>query len=69
MGRGVCVCVCVYVCVRRAVGAARGLREIEELSYEDIARIAQLPQGTVMSRLSRARRMLFAALSEEPPEK
>ena len=45
------------------------LREIEELSYEDIARIAKLPQGTVMSRLSRARRMLFAALSEEPPEK
>ena len=34
------------------------LREIEELSYEDIARVMEIPKGTVMSRLARARRQL-----------
>ena len=38
------------------------LRELEELSYEDIARIAGIPAGTVMSRLFRARAMLRAGL-------
>ncbi|MFO1468518.1 MAG: sigma-70 family RNA polymerase sigma factor [Steroidobacteraceae bacterium] len=36
------------------------LREIEELSYRDIASIAGLPIGTVMSRLARAREALKA---------
>ncbi len=38
------------------------LRELEELSYREIADVAGIPVGTVMSRLSRARRRLQAAL-------
>jgi RNA polymerase sigma-70 factor (ECF subfamily) len=40
------------------------LRELEDLSYADIARIAGVPIGTVMSRLARARAQLKLALAE-----
>jgi RNA polymerase sigma-70 factor (ECF subfamily) len=39
------------------------LRELEELSYADIARIAEIPIGTVMSRLARARGLMRTALT------
>ncbi|CAB3792284.1 RNA polymerase sigma factor [Pararobbsia alpina] len=48
------------------------LRELEDMSYRDVAAVAGIPVGTVMSRLSRARRLLCAAVraaqaeSEQP---
>ena len=40
------------------------LRELEELSYKEISDVTGVPVGTVMSRLSRARRRLQDALAE-----
>jgi RNA polymerase sigma factor (sigma-70 family) len=40
------------------------LRELEELSYKEIAEVTQTPIGTVMSRLWRARQALLRAVAE-----
>ena len=39
------------------------LRDVEEFSYADIAAIVDVPIGTVMSRISRGRRMLYERLA------
>ena len=41
------------------------LRELEGLSYKEIAEVAEVPVGTVMSRLARARRQLQTALNQK----
>src|SRR5213593_4667657 len=38
------------------------LRDVEEFSYAEIAQMLSVPIGTVMSRISRGRRMLFEQL-------
>jgi RNA polymerase sigma-70 factor, ECF subfamily len=40
------------------------LRDVEEFSYAEIARILDVPIGTVMSRISRGRRMLHDRLTQ-----
>jgi RNA polymerase sigma-70 factor (ECF subfamily) len=43
------------------------LRDVEEFSYAEIAAMLSIPAGTVMSRISRGRRMLFERLRHLSP--
>jgi len=43
------------------------LREMEGLSYQQIADVAGVPVGTVMSRLARARQRLAESLKDQAP--
>lgn len=40
------------------------LREVDGLSYEEIAKVMKVPKGTIMSRLFHARRKMQAALAD-----
>ena len=42
------------------------LRDVEEFSYREIAEILSVPQGTVMSRISRGRQLLYQELAGTP---
>ena len=46
--------------------AVLALREVQGLSYDEIARATGIPAGTVMSRLYHARRLLAQKLKEHP---
>jgi len=43
------------------------LRDVEEFSYAEIAAMLSIPLGTVMSRISRGRRLLFERLQHMRP--
>ena len=52
----------VYVNGSRCNSRSRSLRDVEDLSYEEIGEITGLAEGTVKSRIHRARGMLKKAL-------
>ncbi len=61
----------LYQRIRRAIEALPDtereiivMRELEELSYREIAELLEIPQGTVMSRLYTARKRLATELLE-----
>ena len=41
------------------------LRDVDELTYQEIADVLDIPIGTVMSRLSRGRKQLYDALTRQ----
>jgi RNA polymerase sigma-70 factor (ECF subfamily) len=43
------------------------LRDVEEFSYAEIASMLSIPVGTVMSRISRGRRLLYEHLNHVRP--
>ena len=45
------------------------LRDVEEMNYQEIAEALSIPMGTVMSRLSRARRLLRDILQDRSRER
>jgi RNA polymerase sigma-70 factor (ECF subfamily) len=56
-------------CLQRLPAEQRAvllLVTVEDMSYADVARVLQLPQGTVMSRLSRARTRLRELMEAAP---
>jgi RNA polymerase sigma-70 factor (ECF subfamily) len=59
----------VIECLPEPFRGAIVLRELEELSYREIAEVTGVPIGTVMSRLARARQMLAAMLADDAPAK
>jgi RNA polymerase sigma-70 factor (ECF subfamily) len=44
------------------------LRDVEELTYAEIAEVLDIPLGTVMSRISRGRRALYERLHRSEPQ-
>jgi RNA polymerase sigma-70 factor (ECF subfamily) len=42
------------------------LRDMEDFTYDEIARILEVPVGTVMSRIHRGRALLRTALARRP---
>jgi RNA polymerase sigma-70 factor, ECF subfamily len=45
------------------------LRDVDEFSYAEIAEMLSVPPGTVMSRISRGRRLLLEKLNDRAPER